>query len=99
MFFFRKFLWLQNRLVGHFWHHFVVVLTSSPACYAPWEQSRRDPSQAVFTHTAPSLGLAQRDMEGQLGKYGAIFTVARFTTPSSDMIEGTKPFNFPQFLF
>ena len=53
------------------------------------------PAQAVFTHTAPSLGLAQRDMEGQLGKYGAIFTVARFTTPSSrirtKLANGSRP--------
>ena len=40
-----------------------------------------DPSHTGSFHTYCTLGHSQRDMEGQLGKYGTIFTVARFTTP------------------
>ena len=63
----------------------LLYIILSPACYAPWEQGWRGwwplASHTGSFHTYCTLGHSQRDMEGQLGKYGTIFTVARFTTP------------------
>ena len=72
----------ENRLCGHL-GHFVVGLTPSPACMlcpmGTEEEAGGVTPHRQFSHIVlHPRAHSEKDMEGQLGKYGAIFTVAPF---------------------